>query len=173
MLLKSWANVNFHPLDMNVKTSSLTGVFTSKLWVWSEDTHYILDRNSRTLVFATLSTSASWKVDCKKGAPNVFQEKFCCSTHKSVKRKVLIRYENQRWTIFAFYLEVFYVDFGNKGKADGSQIRRMEPEFIHLPFQCVECCLPIAPVQPGWSRQARYATKKKLYNISMFWEQPV
>ena len=52
-------------------------------------------------------------------------------------------------------IKVFYLDFGNKESASVSHIRRMQPEFMHLPFQCVECHLPITPMQPEWSQQAR------------------
>jgi hypothetical protein len=38
-------------------------------------------------------------------------------------------------------VEVFYVDFGNSEEVPESQIRPLLPEFLHLPFQAVECYL--------------------------------
>ncbi len=59
--------------------------------------------------------------------------------------------------------KVFYVDYGNTEWVEDSRVQPMEPQFMHLPFQAVECFLPLVPgssdpekkVQ-SWHQQARY-----------------
>lgn len=36
---------------------------------------------------------------------------------------------------------VFYVDYGNKEWVSGSDVRAIEPKYLHLPFQAIECVL--------------------------------
>ena len=36
---------------------------------------------------------------------------------------------------------VFYVDFGNSEEVPETEVRSLSPEFMHLPFQAVECRL--------------------------------
>jgi hypothetical protein len=36
---------------------------------------------------------------------------------------------------------VFYVDYGNKEWVNGSDVRVIEPKYLHLPFQAIECVL--------------------------------
>ncbi|XP_069142431.1 tudor domain-containing protein 1-like [Argopecten irradians] len=38
-------------------------------------------------------------------------------------------------------VQVFYVDFGNKEWVSERDIKPMEPQFLHLPFQAIECFL--------------------------------
>ena len=37
--------------------------------------------------------------------------------------------------------QVFYVDYGNTGVLEEKDIRKLTPEFMHLPHQAVECFL--------------------------------
>ena len=53
-------------------------------------------------------------------------------------------------------LQVFYVDYGNTETVDERNIRNMEPTFMHLPFQALECFLPLDPVEGNqWSDDAK------------------
>lgn len=53
---------------------------------------------------------------------------------------------------------MFYVDFGNTEWLSESHIRKLLPQFAHLPFQAVECFLdevePTGGDTEGWSKDA-------------------
>lgn len=56
-------------------------------------------------------------------------------------------------------VQVFYVDFGNKEFVSDISIRNIDPQFLHLPFQALECFLvDIEPVggRDCFSQEARY-----------------
>ncbi|KAJ8309252.1 hypothetical protein KUTeg_014126 [Tegillarca granosa] len=58
--------------------------------------------------------------------------------------------------IYYTWLQVFYVDFGNREWVPETTIRQMEPEFLHLPFQAIESfLLDVEPVGQQWSKEAR------------------
>ena len=43
--------------------------------------------------------------------------------------------------LFASLLQVFYVDYGNAEWLPKCDVRTPKPEFLHLPFQAIECHL--------------------------------
>ena len=51
---------------------------------------------------------------------------------------------------------VFYVDYGNREWVSESSIRQMVPQFMLLPFQAIECRMPLKPVGSGmtWSSKS-------------------
>ncbi len=51
--------------------------------------------------------------------------------------------------------QVFYIDFGNVEWVAERDVNKIEPRFIHLPFQAVECFLPLDPVDVKWSEEAK------------------
>lgn len=60
-------------------------------------------------------------------------------------------------------VEVFYVDFGNKEFVSDISIRNIDPQFLHLPFQALECFLvDIEPVggRDSFSQEARHQFRK-------------
>ena len=54
-------------------------------------------------------------------------------------------------------LQVFYVDFGNAEWVPEANLAQIQPQFLHLPFQAMECFLPlVAATDDGtWSPEAR------------------
>ena len=74
-----------------------------------------------------------------------------------------------RWTIeywinialiYVLFEQVFFVDFGNREWTNERNVRHMQPEFLHLPFQAIECFLvdmePLSK-QTYYSALAKYA----------------
>ncbi|OWF41971.1 uncharacterized protein LOC110461698 [Mizuhopecten yessoensis] len=62
-------------------------------------------------------------------------------------------------------IQVFYVDFGNKEWVSERDIKSMEPQFLHLPFQAIECFLvDIEPV--GHSDQFSQKAKKMFQQMT-------
>jgi hypothetical protein len=56
-------------------------------------------------------------------------------------------------------MKVFYVDFGNKEFVADTSIRNIDPQFLHLPFQALECFLvDIEPVggKDRFTQEAKY-----------------
>ena len=57
------------------------------------------------------------------------------------------------------YFQVFYLDFGNTEWLSVRDIHEIQPQFLHLPFQAIECFLHnVEPVGDGetWSKEAKY-----------------
>ncbi|XP_064632258.1 uncharacterized protein LOC135490748 [Lineus longissimus] len=54
-------------------------------------------------------------------------------------------------------VEVFYVDFGNSEWISEDRVRLMEPQFLHMPFQAIECFLSnVEPIDGlAWSKESR------------------
>ncbi|KAH3820077.1 hypothetical protein DPMN_121821 [Dreissena polymorpha] len=54
------------------------------------------------------------------------------------------------------YFKVFYLDFGNTEWLPETELCDILPEFLHLPFQALECFLDnIHPTPPAaWSKDA-------------------
>lgn len=55
---------------------------------------------------------------------------------------------------------MLYVDFGNKEWVDNERVRQIEMDFLYLPFQAVECRLPLCANNASgkiWSEMAKYA----------------
>ena len=61
------------------------------------------------------------------------------------------------FNLISIFAKVFYVDFGNSEWVDERRVRQMKLTFMHVPFQAVECFMPIdATTESGvWSREAR------------------
>ena len=54
---------------------------------------------------------------------------------------------------------MFYVDYGNTELVDERNIRSMEHKFLHVPFQALECFLPLDPTDGNtWTEDAKYDT---------------
>ncbi|KAK3105054.1 hypothetical protein FSP39_016219 [Pinctada imbricata] len=58
-------------------------------------------------------------------------------------------------------IQVFYVDFGNKEWVHEQSLRSLEPQFLHLPFQAIECFL--ADIIPLNGQEHFSADAKRLY----------
>jgi hypothetical protein len=52
-------------------------------------------------------------------------------------------------------VKVFFVDYGNTEDLHERMVRPMTARFMHLPFQAVECFLPLQPVGTEWSEEAK------------------
>ena len=53
-------------------------------------------------------------------------------------------------------IKVSFVDYGNSEWTEAANVKRMLPQFLHMPFQAVECFLGnIEPVENGeWSQES-------------------
>ena len=60
--------------------------------------------------------------------------------------------------MYKIWFQVFYVDYGNIEIVEENHIRQIEPYFLTLPFQAVECFLPLDPVAGGqkWKEEAKW-----------------
>lgn len=64
-----------------------------------------------------------------------------------------------RFSVCFLLLQVLYVDFGNKEWVTQERVRQIEMEFLYLPFQAVECRLPLCANNASgklWSDGAKY-----------------
>ena len=55
--------------------------------------------------------------------------------------------------------QVFYLDFGNTEWLGEAEVRDIKPQFLHLPFQALQCFLAgILPTDPNnpWPKDASY-----------------
>ena len=67
-----------------------------------------------------------------------------------------------RHKTIVFLHQVFYLDYGNCEWVSEHDIRQMEPQFMHLAFQAVECFLPLEPTSADgkWTPEGRAAFKQ-------------
>ena len=66
--------------------------------------------------------------------------------------------ENRRDVRHVFNLQVFFVDFGNTLWVRENELRQMQERFLVLPFQAVECRLPLH-TSSEWSPSAMCVTR--------------
>ena len=53
-------------------------------------------------------------------------------------------------------VKIRFVDFGNEETVQLNHVKNLLPEYLSLPVQCVQCCLPsIKPTGSQWSQAAK------------------
>lgn len=59
-------------------------------------------------------------------------------------------------SILSYVLQVFYVDFGNTEWLPEDELADIKPEYLHLPFQAIECFVNIECNHGDqWSKESK------------------